>query len=97
MLSHGNLMAMSLCYPIDVDPVNEGDSVVYPAPMSHGAGLYNFIHVRCGARHVVPASRGFKAVELFELATSLGNVDAIRRADHGQAHGRAGAPARLCR
>jgi long-chain acyl-CoA synthetase len=74
MLSHGNLMAMSLCYPIDVDPVHEGDSVVYAAPMSHGAGLYNFIHVRCGARHVVPVSRGFKAVELFELATSLGNV-----------------------
>ncbi|MGH8486506.1 MAG: class I adenylate-forming enzyme family protein, partial [Pseudomonas sp.] len=49
-------------------------AVVYAAPMSHGAGLYNFIHVRCGARHVVPASRGFKADELFELATELGEV-----------------------
>ncbi|AZD55146.1 Long-chain-fatty-acid--CoA ligase [Pseudomonas chlororaphis subsp. aurantiaca] len=74
MLSHGNLIAMSLCYPLDVDPVAADDAVVYAAPMSHGAGLYNFIHVRCGARHVVPASRGFQAAELFELAQALGQV-----------------------
>lgn len=74
MLSHGNLVAMSLCYPLDVDPVAADDAVVYAAPMSHGAGLYNFIHVRCGARHVVPASRGFQAEELFELAQALGQV-----------------------
>lgn len=74
MLSHGNLMAMSLCYPTDVDPVGGDDAVVYAAPMSHGAGLYNFIHVRCGARHVVPASGGFDAAELFGLAAELGNV-----------------------
>ncbi|PMY44837.1 MULTISPECIES: class I adenylate-forming enzyme family protein [Pseudomonas] len=74
MLSHGNLIAMSLCYPLDVDPVAADDAVVYAAPMSHGAGLYNFIHVRCGARHVVPASQGFQAAELFELAQELGQV-----------------------
>jgi acyl-CoA synthetase (AMP-forming)/AMP-acid ligase II len=74
MLSHGNLTAMSLCYPLDVDPVSPDDAVVYAAPMSHGAGLYNFIHVRRGARHVVPESGGFKADELFELARGLGNV-----------------------
>ncbi|WP_347900990.1 AMP-binding protein [Pseudomonas purpurea] len=74
MLSHGNLTAMSLCYPLDVDPVSPDDAVVYAAPMSHGAGLYNFIHVRCGARHVVPQSRGFKADELFGLASVLGNI-----------------------
>ncbi|MDD1977088.1 MULTISPECIES: class I adenylate-forming enzyme family protein [Pseudomonas] len=74
MLSHGNLVAMSLCYPLDVDAVSAKDAVVYAAPMSHGAGLYNFIHVRCGARHVLPQSRGFNADELFELATQLGDV-----------------------
>ncbi|WLH82394.1 class I adenylate-forming enzyme family protein [Pseudomonas sp. FP2338] len=74
MLSHGNLVAMSLCYPTDVDPVSADDAAVYAAPMSHGAGLYNFIHVRCGARHVVPASGGFDAGELFGLAEQLGNV-----------------------
>ncbi|SDY36016.1 class I adenylate-forming enzyme family protein [Pseudomonas sp. NFIX28] len=74
MLSHGNLVAMSLCYPLDVDPVAADDAVLYAAPMSHGAGLYNFIHVRCGARHVVPMSRGFDAPELFELAQELGQA-----------------------
>ncbi|WP_395606964.1 class I adenylate-forming enzyme family protein [Pseudomonas sp. B22129] len=74
MLSHGNLIAMSLCYATDVDTVSRDDAAVYAAPMSHGAGLYNFIHVRCGARHVVPASRGFDAAELFGLATQMGRV-----------------------
>jgi long-chain acyl-CoA synthetase len=74
MLSHGNLVSMSLCYCLDVDQVTADDAVVYAAPMSHGAGLYNFIHVRCGARHVVPESRGFKAGELFDLARALKQV-----------------------
>lgn len=74
MLSHGNLAAMSLCYPLDVDPVQGDEAVVYAAPMSHGAGLYNLIHVRCGARHVVPRSRGFDAEELFGLARDLQRV-----------------------
>ncbi|MGY2685563.1 class I adenylate-forming enzyme family protein [Pseudomonas tolaasii] len=74
MLSHGNLVAMSLCYCTDVDSVSAEDAAVYAAPMSHGAGLYNFIHVRCGARHVVPASRGFDAAELFALAPATGKV-----------------------
>ncbi|WP_282344442.1 MULTISPECIES: class I adenylate-forming enzyme family protein [Pseudomonas] len=74
MLSHGNLTAMSLCYPVDVDAVDANDAFVYAAPMSHGAGLYNFIHVRCGARHVVPVSRGFGAGELFELARGHGQL-----------------------
>lgn len=73
-LSHGNLIAMSLCYPLDVDTLDADDAVVYAAPISHGAGLYNFIHVRCGARHVVPESRGFQAAELFDLARAVGNV-----------------------
>lgn len=68
MLTHGNFTAMSLCYPVDVDPVSADDVAVYAVPMSHCAGLYNFIYVRCGSRHVVPVSRGFKADELFELA-----------------------------
>jgi len=74
MISHGNLMAMSLCYPIDVDRVDSQDATLYAAPMSHGAGLYNFIHVRCGARHVVPPSGGFDAEEIFSLAKTIRHV-----------------------
>lgn len=74
MLTHDNLVAMSLCYTVDVDEVSPDDAILYAAPMSHGAGLYNFIFVRLGARHVVPASRGFDGVEILELGKRLGGL-----------------------
>jgi len=74
MISHANIVAMSLCYPVDVDRVETVDAAVYAAPMSHGAGLYNFIHVRYAARHVVPLSGGFDATEVLQLAGQLKNV-----------------------
>ncbi|HWW49857.1 MAG TPA: AMP-binding protein [Xanthobacteraceae bacterium] len=74
MLSHGNLIAMSLCYPADVDTVAQEDAALYAAPLSHGAGLYNFIHVRMAARHVVPASGGFEPAEVLDLAKQLKHV-----------------------
>ncbi|KGF70698.1 AMP-dependent synthetase [Hoeflea sp. BAL378] len=74
MLSNANLHAMTYAYFVDVDDVLEEDAAVYAAPLSHGAGLYNFMHVLRGARHVVPASGGFDAAELCALAPRLGNV-----------------------
>lgn len=74
MLSHGNLVAMSLCYPIDVDPPTAADAALYAAPISHGAGMYSFIHVRVGARHVVTPSGGFDADEILTLSRTLRNV-----------------------
>ncbi len=73
-ITHGMVMAASLAYPIDVDPVTAEDAALYAAPMSHGAGLYAPIHVRMGARHVVPASGGFDAVEVLDLAEHHGSV-----------------------
>ncbi|PCD77390.1 AMP-binding protein [Pseudothioclava arenosa] len=74
MLTALNLMLMTLSYLADVDEVSEQDAILYAAPMSHGAGLYNFIHVMRGARHVVPPSGGFEAAEVLDLAARLGNV-----------------------
>src|SRR6478752_1004635 len=74
MLSHGNLMAMSLCYLSDVDPATPYDASLYAAPISHGAGLYNFPHVRMGGRHVVPESGGFDPDEVLNLGRQLDNV-----------------------
>ncbi len=68
MLTHQNLMAMTLCYFSDVDAAQPEDAVLYAAPMSHGAGLYGLPHVLVGARHVVPRSRGFDAGEILDLA-----------------------------
>ncbi|MEM7299675.1 MAG: AMP-binding protein [Pseudomonadota bacterium] len=74
MLTHGNIIAMSLCYPVDVDEPKRKDAMLYAAPISHGAGMYNFIHTRVGARHVVPDSAGFDPSEIIELAPRLENV-----------------------
>ncbi|HUL96654.1 MAG TPA: AMP-binding protein [Usitatibacter sp.] len=74
MLTHRNLLAMTMCYFTDVDTVKREDSAVYAAPMSHGAGLYNIAHVLAGARHVVPDSGGFDPAELVSLATRHRNV-----------------------
>ena len=74
MLTNANLHAMTYAYFVDVDDVLPQDAAVYAAPLSHGAGLYNFMHVLRGSRHVIPASGGFDAHELSELAPRLGNV-----------------------
>ena len=69
MLSHGNLVAASLCYLADVDHgVTATMPSLYAAPISHGAGLYNFINVRMAARYVIPESGGFDADEVLTLA-----------------------------
>ncbi|HRD98942.1 MAG TPA: AMP-binding protein [Rubrivivax sp.] len=74
MLTHRNLLAMTACYFIDVDDVAAQDSIVYAAPMSHGAGMYNFAFVARAARHVVPASGGFDPAELVALSRSTGRL-----------------------
>lgn len=73
MITHGMLMEMSLSYALDVDQVSPQNAAIYAAPLSHGAGLYNFMHVQAGARHVVPASGGFEALEILDLAEKMGS------------------------
>lgn len=67
-ITHGMLAAMADSYQSDVDTVTPQDAAIYAAPMSHGAGLYNLMHVRMGARHVFPASGGFDPGEVLDLA-----------------------------
>ena len=68
MITHGMLQAMALGYFADVDAVSAQDSAIYAAPLSHGAGLYNVMHVLKGAKHVFPCSGGFDPLQIFELA-----------------------------
>lgn len=73
MLSHRNLLAMTACYFMDVDSVAPNDTTLYAAPMSHGAGLYNFMYVLRGAKHVVP-HEGFDPAEVMALADRHGSA-----------------------
>jgi acyl-CoA synthetase (AMP-forming)/AMP-acid ligase II len=74
MITNGNLHAMAFSYFVDVDEVRASDATLYAAPMSHGAGLYNFMHVMRGARHVIPESSGFEADEVLALSRALRGV-----------------------
>ena len=67
MLTHGNLVQMTLAYLAEVMPVEPGDALLHAAPLSHGSGLYNFAYVARGGINVVPASRGFDASEVLDL------------------------------
>src|ERR1700719_873545 len=40
VLSHRNLLFMSQCYYADIDAIDERDTPLAAAPLSHGAGLY---------------------------------------------------------
>ncbi len=73
MLSHRNLFTMTASYFMDVDAVDSQDRTLYAAPMSHGAGCYNFMFVQRGALHVIPEG-GFDPAELFALAAHHGST-----------------------
>ncbi|WP_127114247.1 class I adenylate-forming enzyme family protein [Shimia sediminis] len=73
-ITHRMLQAMALSYFADVDEVTSEDTALYAAPLSHGAGIYNLMHVLKGARHVMPPSGGFDEAEIFDLARHHGRV-----------------------
>ncbi len=94
MITPRNLLTMGLAYFVDVDPIAPADAMVYAAPMSHGAGLYAIPHLMAGARHVVPASGGVDAAELFALGAALGPLSTFaaptivrRLVDHAEQAG----------
>ncbi|SMX30317.1 Long-chain-fatty-acid--CoA ligase [Pelagimonas phthalicica] len=74
MMTHRMLMVMSDCYQSDIERVRPQDAAIYGAPLSHGAGIYNMMHVRAGARHVFPPSGGFDPAEVLDLAAHFGGV-----------------------
>lgn len=65
MLSHRNLLMMTLNYFADFDRVCATDTIYHPAPLSHGAGLWVLPHICAMACNVVPESRGFDPDEIF--------------------------------
>jgi acyl-CoA synthetase (AMP-forming)/AMP-acid ligase II len=74
VLTHGNLMAMTLNYLADVDHASVGDHLLHAAPMSHGSGLYTVPNVAVGATQLIPASRAFDADEIRDVIAWTPNV-----------------------
>jgi acyl-CoA synthetase (AMP-forming)/AMP-acid ligase II len=67
MLTHRNLMAMTISHLADFEDIGEDDSIIHAAPISHGSGLYVLPYIARGARHVIPASAGFEPDEFLDL------------------------------
>lgn len=67
MLSHRNLMAMTIAHLADFDSPDENCSLIHGAPMSHGSGLYIPPYVLRGARQVIPESGAFECDEFLDL------------------------------
>jgi fatty-acyl-CoA synthase len=67
MLSHRNLMAMTIAHLADFDAPDEDCSLIHGAPMSHGSGLYIPPYVLRGARQVIPESGAFEPEEFLDL------------------------------
>ena len=67
MLSHRNLMALTVAHLADVEALDEHMSQIHAAPMSHGSGLYAPAYLARGARQVIPASGSFDPDEFLDL------------------------------
>ncbi|WP_321390556.1 AMP-binding protein [Emcibacter sp.] len=74
MLSHRNLMAMTIAHLADFEPLRPNDGIIHSAPMSHGSGLYILPYVARAACQVVPTSGGFEPEEVLDLCAHHGNI-----------------------
>jgi acyl-CoA synthetase (AMP-forming)/AMP-acid ligase II len=72
MLSHRNLLAMSLAYYADIERVEPGDTLLHAAPLSHGSGLYAIPHLLAGGHQVVLG--GFEPEAVFKVFAQYRNV-----------------------
>ncbi|MGC2202092.1 MAG: long-chain fatty acid--CoA ligase [Stellaceae bacterium] len=62
VLSHRNLLFMSHCYYADIDALDERDTNLHAAPLSHGAGLYALPHLLRGGHQLVLAHFDIDAI-----------------------------------
>lgn len=67
MLSHRNLLAMTVAHLADMDAPDQNCSLIHAAPMSHGSGLYIPAYVSRGARQVISARGRFEPEDFLDL------------------------------
>jgi long-chain acyl-CoA synthetase len=67
MLTHRNMLFQTHAYFADIGKLAAGDSILHPAPLSHGSGCYALPHFAAGAVNVIPESGSFDPEEIFAL------------------------------
>jgi len=66
MLTHHNLMVMTMNFFADLCPLGPEDAILHAAPLSHGSGLYSLPNVAKGASNVILRSKTFDPRIVFE-------------------------------
>ena len=66
MLTHRNLLSMTLAYYADYGPLGPTDTILHAAPLSHGSGLYALPNMAKGAAHVILESKSFDPEMVFK-------------------------------
>ncbi len=74
MLSHRNLLAMTVGYLADVDQLTEQDALLHLAATSHASGLFGLSFVAKGANNILPESGGYDAAEMAALLAAVRDV-----------------------
>ena len=65
MLTHRNLLSMTLAYYADYGSLGPDDAVLHAAPLSHGSGLYSLPNIAKAATNVILESKSFDPESVF--------------------------------
>ena len=67
MLTHRNLLAMTMSFYADVCPdFGPDDVILHAAPLSHGSGLYALPNIAKAAANIILESKSFDAEQIFK-------------------------------
>ena len=71
MLTHRNLLAMTMNYFADVYPLTPEDVVLHAAPLTHGSGLFGLPAIARGTTSVILHTPSFDPQTVFTLIQSM--------------------------
>ncbi len=66
MLTHQNLLVMTMGFYADISSLGTEDAVLHAAPLSHGSGLYGIPNIAKGAANIIMRSKTFDPKIVFE-------------------------------
>ena len=66
MLTHRNLLAMTMNFYADMSSLGPEDAILHGAPLSHGSGLYGLPNIAKGALNVILANKTFDPDLVFQ-------------------------------
>jgi acyl-CoA synthetase (AMP-forming)/AMP-acid ligase II len=71
MLTHRNLLAMTMNYYADVHALVPEDVVLHAAPLTHGSGLYALPAIAKGTTNIILHTQNFDPAAVFDLIQRL--------------------------